>query len=132
MCKKMGVLLGLFTLAVTISILPQAKGQAKDKTKDVNISGVWELTWATNNRTADVTFIQEKEALKVTIKPPQEDGTTGTGTIKANVVEWSMTVSGPQGDFKLLFKGKVEGDTMSGEAQMGDTGTYNWTAKKKK
>jgi hypothetical protein len=57
---------------------------------------------------------------------------TGTGTIKANAVEWSMTASGPRGNLKLAFKGKVEGETMSGEAQMGDTGAYTWTAKRKK
>ena len=43
-----------------------------------------------------------------------------------------MTASGPRGNLKLAFKGKVEGETMSGEAQMGDTGTYAWTAKRKK
>lgn len=89
------------------------------------------MTWTSNNRTGDLTIVQDKQALKVTLKPPEEEAIAGTGTIKANIVEWSITVTRPQGDFKLLFKGKVEGEIMSGEAQMGETGTYKWTAKKK-
>ena len=130
MFKRRAVLLWLF--AATVITYAHALHQAKEKADNANISGVWELTWTSNNRTGDLTFVQDKQALKVTLKPPNEEAITGTGTIKANAVEWSMTASGPQGDLKLAFKGKVEGETMSGEAQMGDTGTYAWTAKRKK
>jgi len=32
----------------------------------------------------------------------------------------------------MTFRGKVDGETMAGEIQMGDFGTTSWSAKKKK
>jgi hypothetical protein len=42
-----------------------------------------------------------------------------------------VTLSTPQGDMTLTYKGKVEGDTMAGEVQAGDFGAFPFTAKKK-
>ena len=80
----------------------------------------------------DVTFAQEKDVLKVTMAGPQGETVTGTGTVKDNLVEWAMTFSSPQGDFKIVYKGKAEGENLTGEVQMGDFGSAKWTATKKK
>jgi hypothetical protein len=53
------------------------------------------------------------------------------GTIKGNEIEWTITRSIPRGDFTITYKGKVEGNSMSGTVQMGDFGSREWTAKKK-
>lgn len=82
--------------------------------------------------TADATFVQDKEAFKFTMPGPQGMEMKGEGTVKDKDVEWTVTISGGMGEFVLVFKGNVDGETMSGEVQMGDFGSAPWTAKKKK
>ncbi len=55
----------------------------------------------------------------------------GEGTFKDNKAEWSVTVSTPNGDFTINYTGTLEGDTLSGEAEFGDYGSAEFTAKKK-
>ena len=109
----------------------QVPAQAPAKTADV--AGVWELTMQTpqGEMTRDATFTQEKDAIKVTMEGPMGE-MKGEGTVKENEVQWTMTISTPNGDFALVFKAKVDGDKMSGEIQMGDMGTSTFSAKKKK
>lgn len=143
MRKYMTVLFCVFLLVLALPALPQTKDQSKDpakdqtkeQPKDINISGIWEMTFQTpqgDRPPTDTTFTQEKETLKVTLSGPQGVTLTGEGTIKEGVVQWSMTINGPQGDFTLLFKGKVDGEKMSGDVQMGDYGSFTWVATKKK
>jgi hypothetical protein len=129
MRKSVLILFAVFLLAVVFPVLPQEKEQPKE----VNISGVWEMIVSTpqGDMPSDATFTQEKETLKVSMTGPQ--GTiSGEGTIKEGVVQWIMTINTPQGDFSLVFKGKLDGDKMSGEVQMGDFGSTNWSATRKK
>ena len=100
----------------------------------VDINGVWEMTMQTpqGDMTAAATFVQDKEAIKFTMPGPQGMEMMGEGTVKGQDVEWTVTVSAPMGEFLLVFKGKVDGETMSGEVQMGDFGSAPWSAKKKK
>jgi hypothetical protein len=100
----------------------------------VDIAGVWILTMQTpqGEMPAETTFTMEKDVLKVSMQGPQGMEMKGEGKIKDADVEWTLTVSTPQGDFVLGFKGKVEGETMKGEVQMGDFGTSAFTGQKKK
>ena len=109
----------------------EASGPAPAKPADV--TGVWELTMQTpqGEMTRDATFTQEKDAIKVTMEGPMGE-MKGEGTVKENEITWTMSISTPNGDFALIFKAKVDGDKMTGEIQMGDMGTSNFTAKKKK
>jgi hypothetical protein len=101
----------------------------------VDISGVWEMTTTQTpqgDMTADATFVQDKETIKVSMTGPQGMEMKGEGTVKGQDVEWTVTISGGMGEFVLVYKGKVDGETMSGEVQAGDFGSFPWTAKKKK
>jgi len=100
----------------------------------VDISGAWEITlqMPQGEQTTEATFTQDKEAIKVTMMGPQGMEMKGEGTLKQNDVEWTMVISAPMGEFVLVFKGKVDGETMSGEVQAGDFGSSPWSAKKKK
>jgi len=100
--------------------------------QDVNVTGDWEMTTQSprGERTSDVHFEQEGEKLTVTMQLMGEE-VTAEGTVKGNIIEWSITRSTQRGDFTISYKGTVEGDTMSGEAQMGDFGAMEWTATKK-
>ena len=101
----------------------------------VDISGTWEMTIQTprgEERKSEMTIEQDGEKIKVTMPGFRGDEMTGEGTVKDNKVEWTINISTPRGDFSITYSGTVEGDTMSGEAAMGDFGSMEWTAKKKK
>ncbi len=99
----------------------------------VNVTGDWEMTVTSprGERTQDIHFEQQGENLTVTTTTQRGDKIEGKGTVKGNEIEWTLTISTPRGEFAQTFKGKVEGDTMSGEVQMGDFGAMPWKAKKK-
>jgi len=118
-------LLGLaFLLVVASSFLLAA----------VNITGDWEMTTKMPNgqeRTSTISFVQdgEKLAVKTTGRNGQE--ITGTGTVKENDVEWTITRTTPQGEMKITYKAKVDGDKMTGTSQFGDRPGMEFTAVKK-
>jgi hypothetical protein len=100
--------------------------------QEVDISGDWELTSEMRGReiTQNLKIVQDGEKITVTMEGRMGEQ-TGEGTIKGNKVEWSITMNTQRGDFTITYTGTVEGDTMTGEAQMGDFGAREWTAKKK-
>jgi hypothetical protein len=97
-----------------------------------NVSGEWDFTMTTprGEMTSTAKFVQEGEKLTVTMISPRGES-TGTGTIKGADIEWTVTRETPRGQITITYKGKVEGNTMKGEAQMGDFGTAEWKATKK-
>jgi hypothetical protein len=99
----------------------------------VNVTGDWEMTVTSprGERTQDIHFDQQGENLTVTTTTQRGDKIEGKGTVKGNEIEWTFTISTQRGEFTQTFKGKIEGDTMSGEVQMGDFGSMPWKAKKK-
>ncbi len=103
--------------------------------QQVNVTGDWELTMTTprgERPPQTITLKQEGEKLTVTMTGRQGEEIKAEGTVKGNEIEWSMTRSTPRGEFTTTYKGKIEGDTMSGQVQMGDFGTFDWKATKKK
>ncbi|MGZ5423288.1 MAG: hypothetical protein ACXW2R_00815 [Candidatus Aminicenantales bacterium] len=122
----------LLTIVLAVGAL---SAQTVPPAKPAAIGGVWEMTTQgtpQGDMTADVTFVQEGDKIKVTMAGPQGFEMAGEGTVKGQDVEWALVISTPQGDFTLTYKGKVDGETMSGEVQAGDFGAFPWTAKKKK
>jgi hypothetical protein len=104
--------------------------------KPAAIGGIWDMTTQTpqGDMTSEATFVQDGEKIKFTAAGFQGMEMTGEGTVKGLDIEWTVTISTPQGDFALTYKGKVgaDGQTMSGDVQAGDFGSFPWTAKKKK
>jgi hypothetical protein len=100
--------------------------------QDINVTGDWELTTQSprGERTSDIHFEQEGEKLTVTMQIMGEEA-TAEGTVKGNKIEWSITRNTQRGEFTISYSGTVEGDAMSGEAQMRDRGSMAWSAKKK-
>lgn len=100
--------------------------------ESVNVGGEWEFTMTTprGEMTSTAKFVQEGETITVTMIS-QRGESTGTGTIKGADIEWTITRESPRGQFTITYKGKVEGNTMKGEAQMGDFGSAEWKATKK-
>jgi hypothetical protein len=100
--------------------------------ENVNVSGEWDLTVTTprGEMTSTAKFVQEGETITVTVTGRRGES-TGTGTIKGADIEWTITRDTPRGQFTITYKGKVDGNTMKGEAQMGDFGSSEWKATKK-
>lgn len=98
----------------------------------VNVSGEWDFTMTTprGEMKATAKFVQEGEKITVTVISRRGES-TGKGTIKGAEIEWTITRKTQRGEMTIDYKGKVEGNTMKGEAQMGDAGTSEWKATKK-
>jgi len=100
----------------------------------VDVSGSWDMTLITprGERETELNFEQDGESIKVTMPSFRGgDDMTGEGTVTADKIQWTFTIEGPQGDMTLIYTGTIEGDSMSGEAEFGEMGTFEWTAKKK-
>lgn len=122
MPKKYAILTFCILVLLAVSLSAQ----------EVNVTGDWEMTITTprRERTQDINFEQEGEKLTVTMQGRRGE-VTAEGTVKGNEIEWTITRSTPRGEFTMTYTGKIEGDTMSGEVQMGDFGSGEWNAKKK-
>jgi hypothetical protein len=119
-------LIALFAMALLV--VPMSALQT-------NVAGEWEMTSQGRQGPRTSTFSIEQDGEKITVTMPGMRGggeIKAEGTIKGNDIEWTITRQGRGGqEFKITYKGKVEGDTMKGEVQMGDFGSREWTAKKK-
>jgi hypothetical protein len=112
---------------VALAPLEGAAGQ------DVLLDGEWELTTQAqqNEVTWKVVFKRTGEALEVTMTGPRGNEFVGAGTLKGQEIEWSVKRSTPQGERTLTYRGRVEGDLMSGEVQVGRLRSFPWEAKRK-
>lgn len=101
--------------------------------QEVNVTGEWELTITSQRgeRTQTAKFEQDGENITVTMQGRRGGEMTGEGTIKGNEIEWTITRSTQRGEFTITYTGKVSGDTMEGEVQMGDFGSFEWKASRK-
>lgn len=123
MKKKLFILLALIAvLSFTLSGLI------------ADVSGEWEITSSTprgDERTRTMTIEQDGEKITVTMEGFRGDEMIGEGTIQGEDIEWTVTMDTPRGEFSITYKGTVSGDTMSGQAELGDFGSVEWSAKKK-
>lgn len=113
--------------AMALLVIPMSALQA-------NVAGEWEMTSEGRQgpRTTNIKIEQDGEKITVTMPGMRGGGEIkAEGTIKGNDIEWSITRSTQRGEFTIIYKGTVEGNTMSGTVQMGDFGSREWTAKKK-
>ena len=119
-------------IALTLLALASALGLAQ-AAATANVNGAWEITVTTprGERTSDLTIVQDGEKLKVTLAS-QRGEVTGEGTIKGNEISWTVTRTTPRGEMTSTYKGKVDGDAMSGDVQMGNFGSSTWKAARKK
>jgi hypothetical protein len=116
-------------LAVSIIASLGALGQ----TGRTDVSGEWELVVETRNgeMASTVKFIQEGENLKVSMTEPRGGDTTGEGSIKGNDIQWSIVRETGRGKLTIVYKGTVQGATMSGQTLIGDVSGAPWKAAKK-
>jgi hypothetical protein len=100
-----------------------------------DVAGDWEMTTSGGrsrggSQTRPFTIVQDGEKITVTMEGRMGE-MTGEGTCMGNEIEWTVTMETPRGDFTLVYRGTVDGDTMSGTVTMGERGSREWTAKRK-
>ena len=99
-----------------------------------SVAGDWKITMQSprGEHTNDMKIVQDNEKLQVTILSPRGEQSF-QGTVKGADISWSGTRQTPDGrEFTVTYSGQVQGDTMKGIVQMGDRGSFSWSAARAK
>ena len=101
---------------------------------DVDVSGTWKMTTKSQRgeRTFDAVLTQAGEKLTVKTKDREGNDVTSEGTVKGAEISWETKRQTPMGEMLITYKGKIDGDKMSGTSQFGEMGSGEWTAEKAK
>jgi hypothetical protein len=99
---------------------------------DAGVSGKWKMTSRTprGERVSEITLAQTGEKLVVTSKDREGNDVKSEGTVKGTEITWTTKRTTPRGEMVIVYKGKVDGKTMSGTSQLGDFGSGEWTAER--
>lgn len=99
----------------------------------VDVTGDWEMTSNTPRgpMTRTITFVKTGDTLTYKTVGRNNEEITAPVTVKGNELEWTVTRTTPQGEMKVIYKAKVEGDKMTGTSQFGDREPSEWTAVRK-
>jgi len=89
-----------------------------------------EMTTPMGKRTSKLTLKSSGNALSGTVASDLGTVNFDGGTVDGDSVAFSMNVSGPMGQMKLDYSGKVEGDNISGTVQLGQYGSAPFTGKR--
>jgi hypothetical protein len=103
------------------------------RARTVSVAGEWELIAKAKHGslTWKVVFEQDGGTLSVTMTGPKGAEIKGTGTLTEDQIEWGVQVPTPRGEVAVAYSGLVRGDEMAGEVKRGNTGTSEWTARRK-
>jgi hypothetical protein len=114
----------LVCLAVALALaLPAVAGEG--------VSGKWKMTSKSprGERVSDITMEQTGEKLVVTSKDREGNDMKSEGTVKGAEITWTVKRTTPNGEFVIVYKGKVDGKTMSGTTET-PMGAGEWKAEK--
>jgi hypothetical protein len=122
----------LMLLVLTV-LLVASPSFAQDAPKPVDITGAWELTVETPQGTMTITANFKQEGETLTGNHVSEMGEAPLkGTVKGVDVEYTLTMDMGGQQMSIVHKAKVDGDTMTGAAEVGGMGNISFTAKRKK
>jgi hypothetical protein len=118
---------------LSVSLFILAFGAALAATQDADISGGWTITIQSPRgpMNIDASFVQLGTKITVTMTGPRGGEATGEGTVRGQAVQWSIRRSTEGGERTVVYRGTVNGTTMSGTAEMDNIGSVDWTATKK-
>jgi hypothetical protein len=116
-------------VAVAVALVPVAAQDAKK----IDITGTWEMTVESPQGQMVITanYKQEGEALTGTHVSEMGEAPL-KGTVKGADIEYTLTLDMGGQQMSILHKAKVDGDTITGSAIIGEMGTIAFTAKRKK
>ena len=91
-----------------------------------------ETTTPMGKQTAKLTLKSSGNVLSGTLAGARGTVNFDGGKVDGNNVTFSVNVAGPMGQMKLDYSGKVDGDNISGNVQLGQYGTAPFTGKRAK
>jgi len=97
-----------------------------------DVSGKWKLTSKSprGERVSEIVLAQDGEKLNVTSKDRDGNDVKSEGSVKDAEISWTTKRQTPMGEMVIVYKGKIEGKTMSGSTQFGQMGSGEWKAEK--
>ena len=121
----------LLVLWVALAVAPIVAQDAA-KPKPVDITGSWEMTVESPQgaMTIVANFKQDGETLTGTHVSEMGESPL-KGTVKGANVEYTLTLDMGGQQMSIVHKAKVDGNTMTGGAEIEGMGTITFTAKKK-
>jgi hypothetical protein len=98
-----------------------------------DVTGTWLMTVEAPEGIAHPTILLKQEGEKITGTYRGRMGESElSGTIKGSEIRFSVTLKFQDVSYVVVFSGSVGDDSMKGTARFGDTGTGDWSAKRKK
>jgi hypothetical protein len=122
----------LLVVGMALAVVP-VLAQDASKQKAVDITGSWDLTVESPQGTMVITanFKQDGETLTGTHVSEMGESPL-KGTVKGVDVEYTLTIDMGGQQMSIVHKAKVDGDTMTGSADIEGMGTIAFTAKRKR
>jgi hypothetical protein len=99
---------------------------------DGDVSGKWKMTSKSprGERVYDITLEQTGEKLVVNSKDREGNDVKSEGTVKGKEITWTTKRTTPNGEMVFVYKGKIDGKTMSGTTDLGPMGSGEWKAER--
>jgi hypothetical protein len=122
MTRRTVSILVCLTVALALA-LPAVAGEG--------VSGKWKMTSKSprGERVSDIAMEQTGEKLVVTSKDREGNDMKSEGTVKGAEITWTVKRTTPNGEFVIVYKGKIDGKTMSGTTET-PMGAGEWKAEK--
>ncbi len=121
--------LALLVLGVALVAAPAF---AQNATKPANITGAWEMTVETPQGTMVITANYKQDGETLTGNHVSEMGEAALkGTVKGNDVQYTLTLDMGGQQMAIVHKAKIEGDTMTGSADIEGMGSITFKCKRK-
>ena len=143
MSKRLGLFAGMAICALLVGSVAVAE-------QDADVAGAWDLTFTIPMRDGGsravegtLTFEVDGRDLQGTfLRAGGDTSSEVTGKIEGSAINFAMAGmggrpggggppgGGQRGGMQLTFEGTVEGDAMSGEFNLGERGSGDWSAKR--
>ena len=121
----------LLIVGMALAVAP-AVAQEAAKPKLVDITGAWEMTVESPQGQMVITANFKQEGETLTGNHVSEMGEAPlTGTVKGSDVEYTVTIDMGGQQMAIVHKAKVDGDTLTGTAEIGEMGSIAFKAKRK-
>jgi hypothetical protein len=98
--------------------------------QNANVVGSWDITIESPQGTRNSLLVikQDGDKLAAMMKSPRGERPLDSVTVKGSDVTLVMTINAQGQDLVVTYKGKVEKDKMSGDADFGGFATGSWSA----
>ena len=100
------------------------------RAQNASVVGSWDITIESpqGSRTGQLVIKQDGDKLAAVMKSPRGERPLDSVTLKGSDITMTMTVNAQGQDLVITYKGKVEKDKMSGDADFGGFATGTWSA----